>query len=99
MRVFRSHFAIELAQSMVAHMKATIDIADAVLMEAKLIAAREGITLRALVEEGLRRVIDDRAAATSFELRDASYGEGGGASGVNPDDWMSIKHIVRGAGG
>jgi hypothetical protein len=99
MRVSRAHFAKELEQSMVAHMKATIDIADAVLTEAKLIAARERTTLRSLVEEGLRRVIDDRAKATTFVLRDASYGEGGGAPGVDPDDWMSIKHIVRGAGG
>ena len=80
-------------------MKATIDIADPVLTEAKLIAAHEGTTLRALIEEGLRHVIDARAAATSgFRLRDASYGSGGGVPGIDPDDWMSIKHLARGAG-
>jgi hypothetical protein len=84
---------------MVAHMKATIDIADAVLVEAKLIAAREGTTLRSLVEEGLRRVIDDRATATAFKLRDARYGEGGGVPGIDVNDWMSFKHLARGAGG
>jgi hypothetical protein len=83
---------------MVAHMKATVDIAESVLKEAKLIAAREGVTLRSLVEEGLRRVIDERKAAETFVLRDASYGSGGGAPGIDPDDWMSIKHLVRGAG-
>jgi len=81
-------------------MKATIDIADPVLTEAKLIAAHEGTTLRSLVEEGLRRVIEERAERKSgFKLRDCRYGSGGGAPGVNPDDWMSIKHLVRGAGG
>jgi hypothetical protein len=85
---------------MVVWMKATIDIAEAMLKEAKLIAAREGTTLRALVEEGLRHVIDERAKQTTgFRLRDCSYGSGGGVPGVDPDDWMSIKHIVRGAGG
>jgi hypothetical protein len=85
---------------MVSHMKATVDIADSVLKEAKLIAAREGVTLRSLVEEGLRRVIDDRAKEkTGFKLRDGRFGSGGGVPGVDPDDWMSIKHIVRGAGG
>ncbi len=85
---------------MVSHMKATVDIADSVLKEAKLIAAREGVTLRSLVEEGLRRVIEDRETQkTGFKLRDASFhGGGGGAPGVDPDDWMSIKHLVRGAG-
>jgi hypothetical protein len=86
---------------MVSHMKATVDIADNVLREAKTIAAREGVTLRSLVEEGLRRVIEDRAADRSgFKLRDGTFrGGGGGAPGVDPDDWMSIKHLVRGAGG
>lgn len=88
-----------MARSMVSHMKATVDIADTVLKEAKLIAAREGITLRSLVEEGLRRVIEEREAARTFTLRDASYGSRGGAPGIDPDDWMSIKHLVRGAGG
>jgi len=85
---------------MVVRMKATIDIADGMLREAKLIAAREGTTLRALVEEGLRHVLDERERQTTgFRLRDCSYGSGGGAPGVDPDDWMSIKHLVRGAGG
>lgn len=42
---------------MVTHMKTTIDIADALLLEAKQLAAQRGETLRELVEEGLRTVI------------------------------------------
>jgi hypothetical protein len=86
---------------MVVRVKTTVDIAAAMLREAKLIAAREGTTLKALVEEGLRHVIWDREQQTTgFRLRDASFrGGGGGAPGVDPDDWMSIKHLVRGAGG
>jgi hypothetical protein len=85
---------------MVVRVKTTVDIADPMLKEAKLIAAREGTTLKALVEEGLRHVIRNREQPpTGFRLRDASFrGGGGGAPGIDPDDWMSIKHLVRGAG-
>jgi hypothetical protein len=80
-------------------MKTTVDIAESMLKQAKLIAAREGTTLRSLVEEGLRHVIDERAKAKSgFRLRDMRFHGDGGVPGVDPDDWMSIKHIVRGAG-
>jgi hypothetical protein len=84
---------------MVVRVKTTVDIAEAMLREAKLIAAREGTTLRALVEEGLRHVIDKRAEETTgFRLRDCSYGSGGGMPGIDINDWMSMKHLTRGAG-
>jgi hypothetical protein len=43
-------------------MKTTIDIADPLLREAKKLAGRDGTTLRALVEDGLRQVISARSA-------------------------------------
>lgn len=42
------------------HMKTTIEIASALLKEAKRAAAKEGSTLRALVEEGLRSALETR---------------------------------------
>jgi hypothetical protein len=84
---------------MVVRVKTTVDIAEAMVREAKLIAAREGTTLKALVEEGLRHVIDEREKhKTGFRLRDGSYGRGGGAPGIDINDWMSMKPLTRGAG-
>jgi hypothetical protein len=85
---------------MVIRVKTTVDIADAMLTQAKLIAAREGTTLKALVEEGLRRVVEERERQkTGFRLRDGRYGSGGGVPG-GPDinDWAAMKPFTRGAG-
>jgi hypothetical protein len=49
-------------------MKTTIDISDPILREARKLATREGTTLRALVEEGLRRVITEKKRKRSFRL-------------------------------
>jgi hypothetical protein len=54
-------------------MKTTVEIADGLLLEARKVAAREGVTLRALIERGLHRVIDETARAAPFKLRRASF--------------------------
>src|SRR3989304_1448903 len=42
------------------HMKTTVEIADSLLEMARKLASREGTTVRALVEEGLRRGLAPR---------------------------------------
>ncbi|GMV39301.1 MAG: hypothetical protein AMXMBFR64_10170 [Myxococcales bacterium] len=59
---------------MVTHMKTTIDIADALFLEGKEVAARSGMTFRELVEQGLRLALQQRRQAEEFRLRDASVG-------------------------
>jgi putative antitoxin of VapBC-like toxin-antitoxin system len=53
-------------------MKTTIEISDALLREARKLAAREGVTLRALVERGLHRVIAE-TKRPPFRMRDGRF--------------------------
>ncbi len=59
-------------------MKTTLDISDPLLTQVRRIAARDGETLRSLVEQGLRTVVAERARkAARFQLPDTSVeGEG-----------------------
>jgi predicted transcriptional regulator len=41
-------------------MKTTVEISDALLEETKKIAAREDVTVRTLIEQGLRQVVAQR---------------------------------------
>jgi hypothetical protein len=54
-------------------MKTTIEITDSLLRQARKLAEREGVTLRALVERGLHRVVAETKSANSFQLRRASF--------------------------
>jgi hypothetical protein len=66
---------------MVTHMKTTIEIADGLLEEARRVAAREKTTVRALVEDGLRRALADRKKKGAFKLRLVTFG----GDGLNPN--------------
>jgi hypothetical protein len=80
-------------------MKTTIDIADSILEQARELAARRGTTLRALVEDGLRRVVDDRREETAFRLRRVTYGGRGLRSEMADAGWDALRDVAyRGRG-
>jgi len=58
---------------MVTHMKTTVDISDSLLEAAKEVAASQGITVRELIETGLRLALKDRKRPKSFKLRKAGF--------------------------
>jgi hypothetical protein len=79
---------------MVVCMKTTVDIADTLLATAKKVAAEEGTTLRALIEEGLRRVLERRQRRGEFRLRRASFRGNGLQPGVREGDWEQMRDLV-----
>jgi hypothetical protein len=88
-------------RDMVTHMKTTVQLPDSLLARAKAVARRDGTTLAALVEEGLRNVVRARSAEGEkpFVLRDASVG-GKGMSPEYKDRWDAIRDaIYEGRGG
>lgn len=54
-------------------MKITIRIPDALFDEARKVAAGEGRSVGALIEEGLRKALAARKRATAFRLRKATF--------------------------
>ncbi len=81
-------------------MKTTIEISDAVFDAAKRHARERGTTLRALVEEGLRTVLDSRPDADAFTLRDASVEGEGLRPEIREGDWDRIAEAAyEGRGG
>src|SRR5258708_22454280 len=54
-------------------MKTTVEISDPLLREVRRLAARHGVTLRTLIERGLRLVVAETKGAAPFKLRRASF--------------------------
>jgi hypothetical protein len=79
---------------MVTHMKTTIEIADGLLEEAKKVAAREGTTLRALVEAGLRATLRGRRQPAKFRLRVVTFKGDGMRAELGDGAWERLRDIV-----
>jgi hypothetical protein len=76
------------------HMKTTVEISESLLAAARAVAAREGTTVRALIEEGLRLAIERRKRSKPFRLRDASVGGEGLQPGVSLERWAAIRDMI-----
>ena len=79
---------------MVGHMKTTIEIPAPLLESAKREARRRGVPLRAVVEEGLRRVIAESARREPFTLRKASFRGRGLQAGVVEGRWDVVRDLI-----
>lgn len=81
-------------------MKTTIEVTDTLLCDARRLAANEGTTLRALVEEGLRRILAEREQGGRFHLRKATFKGSGLQPGLTTASWDRIREMIyEGHGG
>jgi hypothetical protein len=77
-------------------MKTTIEIPDPLFKAARQAARRDGTTLRALVEHGLRLALQERRESPPIRMRDASVG----GRGLQPDaetlSWDDLRRLAYG---
>lgn len=72
-------------------MKTTVEISDSLLQEVRELAAREGVTLRTLVERGLHRVVADTKHGAPFKLRRASFKGTGLQVDLREASWDTLR--------
>lgn len=76
------------------HMKTTIEIPDPILNQARELATREGTTVKALVEQGLRRILAERRRVEPFRLRRASFKGQGLRPELQGASWERLRELA-----
>lgn len=75
-------------------MKTTIEVSDALMLEAKSLAQEHNTTLRALVEEGLEKVLRDLREPKPYKMRDFSVGGNGLQPGQELLSWAEVRDMI-----
>jgi hypothetical protein len=84
---------------MLKHMRTTIRLSDVLLERAKREAAKRGITLTALIEQGLQRETARPAKASERHVRLPVCKRGGGLlSGIDLNDSSALLDRMAGGG-
>jgi hypothetical protein len=76
--------------------KSTFDINDALLARAKRHSRKVGKPLRALIEEGLRRVLDEAPPPAPYKLPDRAAGQSEGPNPLERLSWQDIRDEIYG---
>jgi hypothetical protein len=77
-------------------MKTTVEISDALLERARRYARRIGKPLRAVIEEGLRRVLEGETRQTRYRLPDRSVGKAGATNPLENLSWQELRDEIYG---
>lgn len=77
-------------------MKTTVEIQDSLLEEVRRLADSRTTTLRSLIEQGLRWVVQQDATTKRYQLPDCSFtGDGFRPNFVN-GDWAALRAAIYG---
>jgi hypothetical protein len=77
-------------------MKTTVDISDTLFERARRHARKVGKPMRALIEEGLRRVLESEDKPTAFHLADRSVGKVGKPNPLEGMSWQDLRDEIYG---
>ena len=77
-------------------MRTTVELPDALLARAKRVAKRTGRPVRALIEEGLRLVVEADQPRGRYQLPDLSVGKPGAKCPVDSMDWSELRGEIYG---
>jgi CRISPR/Cas system-associated protein Csm6 len=81
-------------------MNTIVEIPDSLLDEVRELASAEGTTVKAVVEEGLRKILTERKQRGSFRLRKATFRENGLQPHVKAASWQRVRDLAyEGRGG
>ena len=87
-------YGVTVSEIWVTLMKTTIELPDTLIEQARRVAQREGITLRALVEEGLQRSLEARRQVARRQLDFPSYGGNGLTDEFQGAPWSRIRDEI-----
>jgi hypothetical protein len=77
-------------------MKTTVDLDDALFARAKRHAKESGRTLRELLQDGLRRVLDDGVKGRRYRLPDRSVGDPRSKNPLETLSWQDLRDEIYG---
>lgn len=77
-------------------MKTTLEIPDALFERAKRHAKKTGQPLRAVVEEGLRRVLEATTPAPVYAIPDRSVGDATARNPLAAYSWSELRDEIYG---
>jgi hypothetical protein len=78
-------------------MRTSVDIPDPLLRRAKKVARERGVSLKQLVIDGLRTVVEREAnAPAAHRMNDRSFGQGGLVDGLSWSDAERMNELVYG---
>jgi hypothetical protein len=77
------------------HMKTTVEIPDALFKQARRYIDAHNMTMKTLIEQGLRKAMLEEKETPEFSLRDASFHGGKGLTAEFKNaDWNQIRDTI-----